>query len=489
MLFTLSTPVSRALCAALALSFAAAPAVAAPPRRVLALRIEPYPFKLHDGTVLPAERGTFSVAEDRRDPNSRRIDIGFVRFKSTNPHPGAPIIYLAGGPGGSGVGAAEEQRQPIFLALRRVADVIALDQRGVGLSNHIPPCTAKMKFDPATVLTEASLTAYYRDTLQYCQGEWRKAGVAIAGYTTVQSADDIERLRRLLGVRKVDLWGISYGTHLALATMRRYPNSIGHAVLASVEGMNQTVKLPLHVDASLYRIENVLAGGDPSKATLTRLMTVVHARLDTTPQTFTVTSKQGSISFRTDSFPIRMLASVAPKNPNGIPQLVGAYAAINAGKGDAIAPLLYGYFLQKPLTFYGMGEAMDIASGITDGRLLTVRARAAASLLGTATNFPMPQLRGELPGADLGDGYREEIRSTVPTLVFSGDLDVRTPLEEQAEAIAGLTNKRQIIVRNGGHDLFEAHPDIPGIMIDFLSGKPVMVSELTLPAPHPKTAR
>lgn len=474
----------RPLLLALLSTFAAiAPGVAAEPRPTPALRIQSYAFKLRNGTILPAERGTFSVPEDRRNPKSRKIEIGFVRFKSTNPHPGAPIIYLAGGPGGSGVGAAEEQRQPIFLALRQVADVIALDQRGVGLSNHIPPCTAPKKFDPAVTLSEASLTTYYRDTLHYCEGEWRKAGVTIAGYNTVQSADDIERLRQLLGVSKVDLWGISYGTHLALATMRRHPKSIGRAVLASVEGMNQTVKLPLHVDAPFHRIEAVLAGGDPAKANLTRQMAAVHAKLDAEPETFTIQSKQGSISFRTDSFPIKMLASVAPKNPDGIAQLVGAYAALDAGKGNAIAPLLFGYFLERPLTLYGMAEAMDIASGITDSRLLMVRARAVVSLLGTATNFPMPQLRGELAGADLGDAYREEVRSDIPTLVFSGDLDVRTPLEEQAEAIAGLTNKHQIIVHNGGHDLFEAHPDIPGIMIDFLSGKPVTRKELTLPAP------
>src|SRR5687768_4365697 len=84
---------------------------------VPALRVEPYAFRLADGTDLPAERGTFSVPEDRNDPRSRRIDIGFVRFRSTNPNPGAPIVYLAGGPGGSGVATARGPRQPIFLAL------------------------------------------------------------------------------------------------------------------------------------------------------------------------------------------------------------------------------------------------------------------------------------------------------------------------------------------------------------------------------------
>lgn len=464
----------------------AIPALAAPPASAPPLKLVPYGFKLHDGTVLPAERGTFSVPEDRHNPKSRRIEIGFVRFKSTNPHPGAPIVYLAGGPGGSGIGAAEEQRQPIFLKLREVADVIALDQRGVGLSNHVPPCTAKARFDPALVLTEASLTTYYTETLRYCTAEWRKAGVSINGYTTEQSADDIGRLRQVLGVPKLNLWGISYGTHLALATMRRHPNAIGRVALASVEGMDQTVKLPTHVDATFLRIEKAIGAGAAPEQQLTAIMKRVHDRFNAAPQTFTLTSAQGSLSFKTDSFPIRMLASVVPKNPDGIGRLVGAYAALDAGKMDAIAPLLYGYFLEKPLTLYGMPEAMDIASGVTAGRLLRIRARAGVTLLGTATNFPMPQLSGQLPGADLGDAYRQEVRSAIPALIFSGDLDVRTPLEEQAEAIAGLSNHRQIIVRNGGHDLFEAHPDIPGLLVAFFSGKPVTITELTLPSPQIK---
>ena len=89
----------------------AALATAAGAQPAPTLQLEPYAFRLADGTDLAAERGRFSVPEDRRDPNSRRIEIGFVRFRSTNPNPGAPIVYLAGGPGGSGVGTARGARQ------------------------------------------------------------------------------------------------------------------------------------------------------------------------------------------------------------------------------------------------------------------------------------------------------------------------------------------------------------------------------------------
>lgn len=447
---------------------AAAPAAAGP------LKIEPASFKLADGSELPVERGTFSVPEDRLDPRSRRIDIGFIRFKSTSANPGAPIVYLAGGPGGSGVATARGPRQPIFLALRAVADVIALDQRGIGLSNHIPPCTAKRKLDPAAVLSEESLTAYHRETLERCLGEWRAAGVAVNGYTTEQNADDLDDLRKALGARKIDLWGISYGTHLAFTAMRRHPGSIGRVALASAEGLNQTVKLPAHLDSTFARIERVAPG-------LTDRMRRVHARYDSAPQAFALPN--GGPSFRTDSFPLRMMAGILPKNPDGIAQLAGAYQALEAGQTQALAPLIWGFFFKEPVTMSGMPELTDIASGITDSKLALVNRQAPDSLLGTATNFPMPQLRGAVPGLDLGDAFRREIESSIPVLLLSGDLDVRTPLEEQAEATAGLRRLHRILVRNGGHDLFEAHPQVPAILVDFFSGRKVAATELTLPVP------
>ncbi|MBS3820078.1 hypothetical protein KGY73_11340 [bacterium] len=58
-------------------------------------------FKAKEKTV-EAERGSFKVLENRSNPDSRPIKLTFVRFESTSDNPGAPIVYLAGGPGGSG---------------------------------------------------------------------------------------------------------------------------------------------------------------------------------------------------------------------------------------------------------------------------------------------------------------------------------------------------------------------------------------------------
>lgn len=442
------------------------------------VQFEPYAFRLRDKNELAVERGRMMVPEDRTDPRSRRIEIGFLRFRSTAARPGNPIVYLAGGPGASGLFTARGPRQPIFLALRQVADVIVLDQRGVGLSNHIPRCTAERRLDPAAGLNEAALTAYYAETLRSCVARWRAAGVAVNGYTTAQSADDIEDLRRALGARQVDLWGISYGTHLGMAMMRQHPRSVGRVAFSSVEGMSQTVKLPAHVDATYARIDAAVGGG------LVERMRRVHARLDAAPVALTAGPADARISFRMDSFAARRMAGGLMSDPSGYAQVLGAYAALDAGQGQAVAEPLYNFFYREPITV-GMGELMDVASGITDARQALIARQAPASLLGLSVNFPMPQLRGLVPGLDLGDAFRREISSNHPVLVFEGDLDVRTPLEEQAVATRGLSRMHRILVRNGGHNLFEAHPEVTGILIAFFSGRPVTVRELTLPAPTP----
>ena len=451
------------------------------------LTIEPIAFKLRDGSTIAAEQGSFVVPELRNDGASRRITIRFVRFKSTNPRPGAPIVYLAGGPGGSGIDAARGPRQPIFLALRAVADVIALDQRGTGLSNAIPPCTAAAALDPSGGINEVSLTGYYRRTLATCILTWRAAGVAIEGYNTLENADDVDDLRKALGVPKLQLWGISYGTHLALATMRRHPATTEQAVLASAEGMDQTVKLPAAVDVALGRIAAVAngAGGGDLLATMRR----VHARLDAKPATLTVGNATGSPSFTMDSFALRMLIGGIAKNPRGIGDLQGIYAAFDAGQEQALAPMFYGMLLKGPLVMTGMPELMDLASGTSASRRIEIERQARTALAGDATNFPMPQVDLAVPGLDLGDGFRREVRSAIPTLLFSDDLDVRTPLEEQAAATAGLRRLTRIVVRNGGHDLFEADPRIAGIIVAFQEGDPVDPTPLTIVLPAPSQTR
>lgn len=449
--------------------------------------IEPITFTLRDGSTIAAERGSFAAPEQRGSGTSRSIKIGFIRFKSTSAHPGPPIVYLAGGPGASGVDAAHGPRQPIFMALRALGDVIALDQRGTGLSNAIPPCTADTTLDPSNGISEAILTDYYRRTLRSCLETWRTAGVSVGGYNTRENADDLNDLRQALGADKLRLWGISYGTHLALETMRRHPAAIDRVVLASAEGMDQTVKLPNAVDAALGRIAAVTEGAAPGD--LIAKMRRVHARLDAAPASLSVEGPAGPVRFTMDSFALRMLVGAIVKNPDGIGKLAALYATFDAGQEQALAPVLYGIYFKAPLVMTGMPELMDLASGVSRSRLRTVQSQARTAIVGDAINFPMPQIANAAPDLVLDDGFRHEVRSPIPTLLFSGDLDVRTPLEEQAIATDGLTHLTRVVVHNGGHDLFEADPRIAAMIETFMAGGTIHQTSLTVHMPTPGQSR
>src|SRR5262245_5842449 len=110
----------RRMITATILVLAIAPAAAAQPT----LRIEPFRFMTDDGTEVDAELGRVAVRENRTGSGTRQIELVFVRLKSTSQTPGPPIVYLAGGPGGSGIATAKGPRFPVFNALRAVADVI-----------------------------------------------------------------------------------------------------------------------------------------------------------------------------------------------------------------------------------------------------------------------------------------------------------------------------------------------------------------------------
>jgi pimeloyl-ACP methyl ester carboxylesterase len=465
-----------------ALAFAQVPALQAPALATSPTQAGPFRFKGWQGADSDAERGFFEVPEDRRDPNSRKIRLSYVRFASTAAKPGPPIIYLAGGPGGLATRAAGGPRFPIFMALREVADVIAFDQRGTGLSNHIPERPASTR--PPPEFTQAGLTSYFRTDFQEAWADWTKAGVAMTGYNTEQNADDIDDLRRHLGAEKVDLWGISYGTHLALSMLKRHGDRVNRVALASLEGQDQTVKRPSAVDALLRQVDGLLAADPAVRAAipdLPALMRRVHAKLEAAPVSMTATLNGAPVELRIGGFAIQLMAGGLIANPQTLVMLPGLYLALDAGKTDVLKPFANEF--ANMLGIAGMPEATDLASGISPGRLALVRREAKTAVLGEALNFPMPQLLGAVPGADLGEGFRSPLRIDHPALLVAGTLDGRTPMSEQDEVAAQFRRKSRVIVENAGHNVFEAHPDVQALLVRFFRGETVADTQLSLPPP------
>ena len=254
--------------------------VLAPP---LAGAEEPVVFTANSGVSVDAFRGAFEVPEDRSDPDSRMITISYIRFPATGEASDPHIVYLAGGPGGSGSGTARRQRFELFMAMRDHGDVIAFDQRGTGGSTELPRCTSSVHVPETEVVSDAAYADAWRAAVNECGAYWRGEGIAIEGYTTAESVQDISDLRAHLGAGQVSLWGISYGSHLALAALKDIPDEIDRVIIASAEGLDQTVKMPAYTDAYFGRLQ---AAVDTQPAAAARYPDIagmirrVHARLE-----------------------------------------------------------------------------------------------------------------------------------------------------------------------------------------------------------------
>jgi pimeloyl-ACP methyl ester carboxylesterase len=465
-----------------ALAFAQAVAPPIPAPTTSPTQAGPFRFKGWRGQETDAERGFFEVPEDRRDPRSRKIRLSYVRFASTAARPGPPIVYLAGGPGGTATGTATGPRFPIFMALREVADVIAFDQRGTGLSNHIPERPASTR--PPPPFTQAGLTAYFREDFREAWADWTKAGVAMTGYNTEQNADDIDDLRRHLGAEKIDLWGISYGSHLALSVLKRHGDRVNRVALASLEGQDQTVKRPSAVDGLLRQVDGLLDADPAVRAAipdLPVLMRRVHAKLEAAPVSVAATLNGAPVELRLGGFAIQLMAGGLIANPRTLAMLPGLYLGLDAGKMEVLKPFANDF--ASLLGIAGMPEATDLASGISPARLALVRREAKTAVLGEALNFPMPQLLGAVPGVDLGEGFRASFRIDHPALLVAGTLDGRTPMSEQDEVAAQFQRRSRVIVENAGHNVFEAHPEVQGLLVRFFRGEAVADTRLSLPPP------
>lgn len=450
------------------------------------LKLKPYTFKNMKGEKVDAEFGTLLVPEKRSNPESNLIELAFVRFKSTNKNPGPPIVYLAGGPGGSGIGTAYGSRFPLFMALREIGDVIAFDQRGTGYSKPNLGCYERLAMPLDVAPSRTAALDELRKSARGCLEYWRDVQrVDLTGYNTVESADDLEELRKALGAKQISLWSISYGTHLALTTIRRYPQSIHRAILAGTEGPDHTYKLPGNVQKHLEDLA-VLIKADPEIGKeipdFLGLMKSVFDRLDAQPQTVEITDPRTKqkVNVIVNKFVLQYIIA------NNIGTTVTAnFPAFfyRASKGDFTNPAQVWLNISRQGIGSAMSYMMDCASGQTAARRELISRDAKSTLLEDLSNFPFPDICEEWKAPDLGDQFRSPVTANVPVLFISGTLDARTPVSNAEEYRTGFANSTHIIIDGAVHSdpLFLSSPKIKDGMLEFLNGRPVTVTKISAP--------
>jgi pimeloyl-ACP methyl ester carboxylesterase len=119
-----------------------------------------------------------------------------------------PLVVLAGGPGQSATDAFGGQSLDLLYAAYAKRDLIVFDQRGTGRSGLLR-CPRLERVNLLRAGPAAGECA-------------RSLGSRRAFYTSRDSTDDLDAIRRRLGAQRLALFGTSYGTRVALAYAKRY---------------------------------------------------------------------------------------------------------------------------------------------------------------------------------------------------------------------------------------------------------------------------
>ena len=432
---------------------------------------------------IEADAGRLLVPENRAVATSRRIPIRFLRLRSTAAHPAAPLFYLAGGPGDRGV-SDNPQTLDFWAPYLAVCDVVLIDQRGVSdpdltwLWDGPPPMAFFVDADSArrheVEVSRRALAAI------------RAHGVDLAGYTTLESAADLDALRAALGLQKVSLLAFSYGTHLACCYLRRYGDHVENAVMFGLEGPDQTYKLPWAMDTQFQKLA-LLAKADPRIAKqipdLMALYDRVIAKLAKQPMRVPVPTPGGkdTLQVPVGPFGLRWILRIDVGDATDLPVFPRLLWSIDHGDPSVLA-----WFVRKraggALGFSGMNHAMDAASGATKGRLALIESQAATSRFADVVNFgdePDPAM------PDLGDAFRMPVVTPVRCLLLSGSLDFNTPPYQSEEFRWGAPNAIHLDVENAGHEqIFFQNQSVGPVVRDFLSGRDVHDRKVTYPPLH-----
>jgi len=184
------------------------------------------------------ECGFLEVPEKRSNPSGAtiRLAVAIFRSESANPAPD-PIVYLDGGPGGHSLEAIPFSFEAGFSPFLEQRDFVMFDQRGVGFSE--PGLFCPEYLDELTDIADEDISSDESASreiasLLECRSRLLDDNdVDLTAYNTAESAADVADLRVTLGYADWNLYGISYGTRLALGVMRDHPQGVRSVILDS----------------------------------------------------------------------------------------------------------------------------------------------------------------------------------------------------------------------------------------------------------------
>ena len=425
------------------------------------------------------ECGYLTVPENRTRGDTRTIRLAAAVMKSTSATPAKdPILYLSGGPGDPALAGNMQAFDDGFAEpFQRQRDLVFFDQRGTGYSTPTLTCSEVTDATAgalATNLRNQQQTTARAAALTACHD--RLAGdVDFAGYSSVESAHDVADLMQALGYEQYNLYGVSYGTRLALEVMRQHPEHVRAGVLDSTVPPDRPGDATLA--GSFQRALDVLIAGCKAdakcnaaypdlEASYFRLVGKANEQPITVEPTNPSTGAKARVVVNGD----RILAGTfqALYDTGLIPLLPFAEQQISNGNTALLTQLAQQVAFVADAVAQGMQVAvncndvtMSLTQAIVEQETSGVRGEIVASHIGItdADDLKTQQELCRSFGITTTDPAQlQPVTSDIPSLIFAGEYDPITPPDDGREAATTLSHSFFFQFAGSGHgELFGRH--------------------------------
>jgi pimeloyl-ACP methyl ester carboxylesterase len=190
-----------------------------------------------------------SVPVDYARPDGQTLSL-MVKVLPATQSGGRSLFLNPGGPGASAVDFVSYMSSLFGDRVRAKYDLVGVDPRGVGESTPIDCLTdrqfARFTAEDPDPDTAAEIENSQKTIRNFGLGCEKLSGALASHVSTEEAARDFDIVRALLGQKKFDWFGASYGTQLGATYATLFPDRVGRMVLDGA------------VDPSLGSIESSL---------------------------------------------------------------------------------------------------------------------------------------------------------------------------------------------------------------------------------------
>jgi pimeloyl-ACP methyl ester carboxylesterase len=361
-------------------------------------------------------------------------------------------------------------------------DLITLDTRGTGWSGLVRCRNYEQAFAASEVASATSCA--------------RELGAERSFYTSADVAADIEAVRRRLGVPKIALYGVSYGTKVALEYARRYPAHTDRVILDSPLEDGGADPFSLATVQAIPRVLHTLCsyGCGGTKHPVADLRTLA-TQLRANPLRRWVRDGRSRVKVEITEDD---LYSLLVSTDLFVPLMQAVPIVVEEALKGRYASLIG--LMRAANSLDGMGTLRDFSPGLfaatlceesptawdrnadpatRRAQMLTALAAVSDTALGpfdrtAALRAGLWPVCGHWP-APARPVEPEPPLPSMPFLVLSGDLDLRTPLDGARRLAAQLPDATLVRERGWGHDVLSAGEDSCAGRATrrFLTGRPV----------------